>query len=507
VRRFRLPLLAALVLAAALAWGLHWLWIAARVGAGYAAQVTCSGALLSGQDPAVLVHDYIRHEVTPLGPFLRVTVSASGAEARAFGGLIRVRAIRRPGLGCTLLPRATHGQEAGPSALQLPRRVLDPARAWPAGGAGPAGSPPPAVSEAIERAFGEPGPPAPRRQTKAVLVARDGHLVAERYAPGYGSDTLMQSWSMAKSVTFALVGVLVRDGRLDVHAPAPVPEWRAPGDPRGAITLDELLRMSSGLAFDETYGPTNDVSRMLFLAPDMGAFAARFPLGARPDSVWSYSSGTANIVARIVRDVFHGDLAALVAYADRELFDPVGMTSARFEPDASGTPVGSSYVFMTARDWARFGELFRRDGVWEGRRILPVGWVRYATTPTPAAPLGCYGALWWLNAGSPEEPERRPWPSIPSDVYAARGHSGQWVVVVPSARLVVVRLGLTVPDVEAGDGTEQLVADLLHVWPATGHARPRRSPAAAGAARQALGVAACAAANALPFRSASASGE
>jgi CubicO group peptidase (beta-lactamase class C family) len=480
VRRARLPLLAAGALAAALAWGLHWLWIAARVGAGYAAEVTCSGVLLSGQDPAVLMHDYIRHEVAPLGPFLLLSVSDSAAEARAFGGLVRVRAVRRPGLGCTLLPAATHGRAAGPAALDLARPVLDPALPWPAGGAAPAGPPPPAVAAAMERAFDEPGPPAPRRQTKAVVVVRDGRLVAERYAPGYGPDTLMQSWSMAKSVTFALVGVLVRDGRLDVHAPAPVPEWRAPGDPRGAITLDELLRMSSGLSFDETYGPTNDVSRMLFLAPDMGAFAARFRLAARPDTVWSYSSGTANIVARIVRDAFHGDLAALVAYADRELFDPAGMTSARFEPDASGTPVGSSYVFMTARDWARFGELFRRDGVWEGRRILPAGWVRYATTPTPAAPLGRYGALWWLNAGSPGAPEQRPWPSIPTDVYAARGHSGQWVVVAPSAHLVVVRLGLTVPDVEARDGTEQLVADLLRVWPETGRAGLGGRPAAAG---------------------------
>jgi CubicO group peptidase (beta-lactamase class C family) len=137
------------------------------------------------------------------------------------------------------------------------------------------------------------------------------------------------------------------------------------------------------------------------------------------------------------------------------------MTSAFFEPDASGSFVGSSYLHMTARDWARFGELFRQGGVWNGRRLLPEGWVRYATTPTPAAPQGAYGAHWWLNAGTPGDPDDRPWPRIPAEVYAARGHSGQWVAIVPSARLVVVRLGLTVPNEEPLDGTETLIAELL----------------------------------------------
>jgi CubicO group peptidase (beta-lactamase class C family) len=271
---------------------------------------------------------------------------------------------------------------------------------------------------------------------------------------------------MAKSVTMALVGALVQDGRLTIAAPAPVPEWRKPGDPRGAITLDLLLRMSSGLAFDEHYGATNDVSRMLFTQPDTGAFAAAFPLAAPPGSVWSYSSGTANIVARVVRDAFGGDVAAMLRFARERLFDPAGMTSAVLETDASGSFIGSSFAFMTARDWARFGELFRRDGVWDGRRLLPEGWVRYATTPTPGAPLGCYGAHWWLDAGEPGAPERRPWPQLPAETYAARGHSGQWVVVVPSARLVVVRLGLTVPDDE-DDGTQELVAELLAHFEAT----------------------------------------
>jgi CubicO group peptidase (beta-lactamase class C family) len=447
----------ALVLVGALAMGGRWLWVAVHVGAGYAAKVTCSLAHLSRFERA-LIDAYVTSEVTPLGPALEVVVDERGAEARVLGGLVRVNAVLRPALGCTLLPDGK-----APLALDgaVPGRPALPATApWPRGSARSLANPAPAVREAIAHAFEEPGAPRPLRQTQAVVVAQDGKLIAEQYAPGVDPGALMLSWSMAKSVTMALVGALVLDGRLDVNAPAPVPEWRAPDHARGAITLDQLLRQSSGLAFDETYGAVNDVSRMLFTLPDTGAFAAAFPPAAAPDSRWAYSSGTSNIVARIVRDAFGGDLAAMVRYANERLFDPAGMTSALFEPDAAGSFIGSSFAFMTARDWARFAELFRQDGVWEGRRLLPEGWVRYAITPTPKAPLGSYGAHWWLNAGEPGNPAQRPWPGIPAEVYAARGHSGQWAVVVPSARLVVVRLGLTIPD-EEDDGTQELVAELL----------------------------------------------
>jgi len=236
--------------------------------------------------------------------------------------------------------------------------------------------------------------------------------------------------------------------------------------------------MSSGLRFDETYGAVNDVSTMLFTEPDTGAFAAAFPASAAPDSAWSYSSGTSNIVARLLRSSLGGEPAAFVRYAREKLFDPAGMRSAFFEHDASGTPVGSSFVFMTPRDWARFGELHRRDGLWNGARVLPEGWVRYVTTPTPRAPEGQYGAHWWLNAGGasqpvgsdgsaaraqtkePAVPATRPWPLLPPDAYAARGYSGQWVLVIPSAQLVVVRLGISFPD-DGDDGTEQLAAALV----------------------------------------------
>jgi CubicO group peptidase (beta-lactamase class C family) len=457
-----LGLLAAAVLAA------RWLAVAVQVGTGYAAHLTCSLVHASRYEARHVLEDYVLPEVAPLGTALAVEATPGGAEARAVGGLVTARAWNRPGLGCTLVASGARWPVAGPAeGVDAARRALDPAAPWPEGGAGPASPPPPGVAAALERAFAEPGPPV-RRQTKAVVVARRGRLVAERYAPGVDPEAPLLSWSMAKSVTMALVGVLVRDGRLDPAAPAPVPEWRGRGDPRAAITLDQLLRQSSGLAFDETYGPTNDVSRMLFARPDTGAYAAARPLAFPPGTRWSYSSGTSNLVARVVRDAFGGDLVAMARYARRELFDAADMASAYFEPDASGTFVGSSFAFMTARDWARFGELFRREGVWRGRRILPAGWVRYATTPTPDAPQGRYGAHWWLNAGAPGRPAERPWPALPAETYAARGHSGQWVAVVPSAGLVVVRLGLTLPDAEPADGTERLIADLLRAFEAEG---------------------------------------
>jgi CubicO group peptidase (beta-lactamase class C family) len=452
--------LAALALAAVLAFGARWLWIATGVGAGYAAHVTCSLVFNSGQDAERVFRDYVTLEVAPLGPALSLDVGERGVVARVLG-VPRARGVYRPGLGCTLLAGTDESALAPRLGLREQRPGVDPAQPWPLGAAGPREPAPPEVEAAIDRAFAEPqGEPGRVRATTAVVVVHDGRLIAERYAPGYGPDVPMLSWSMGKSVVAALVGVAVRERRLDLTTPPRVPEWSGADDPRSEITLDQLLRMSSGLDFDETYGPATDASRMLFLHADTGAFAARSQPAAPPDAVWSYSSGTSNLVSRLLRDAFRGDLDAMVRWSREGLFDPADMTSAFLEPDASGTFIGSSFAFMTARDWARFGELHRRDGEWFGRRILPEGWVRYVTTPTPRAPLGRYGAHWWLNAGDPRDPSQRPWPALPPDVFAARGHSGQWVVVAPASKLVVVRLGLSYPDDE-DQGAVELVAELI----------------------------------------------
>lgn len=298
------------------------------------------------------------------------------------------------------------------------------------------------LEKALGNAFAEESPEEPKK-TRAVLVVYDGHLIAERYAPAFHRDMPLLGWSMAKSVTNALVGILVRKGKLNLHEPAPVEEWRKEGDPRSRITLDQLLRMSSGLEFDEVYAPLHDVSNMLYGCADFAAYAASKPLEKEPDGTWNYSSGTANIIARIVRRTIEKDEANYDRFMKEELFDRIGMTSAVIEPDPSGTFVGSSYALATPRDWAPFGQLFLQDGVWEGNRLLPEGWVQYSTTPTPKAPKREYGALFWLNAGPDSDPGARTWPRVGRDAYSAQGFQYQRVIIIPSRKLVLVRFGAT----------------------------------------------------------------
>jgi len=250
-------------------------------------------------------------------------------------------------------------------------------------------------------------------------------------------------WSMSKSVTNALVGILVRKGKLDIHKPAPVPEWQRKDDPRKRITLDQLLRMSSGLEFEEIYAPLYDATYMLYGSCDFAAYAANKPLKTDPDNEWYYSSGTANIIARIVRQTIEKDYEYYYSFIYEELFDKIGMYSAVMEPDSSGTFVGSSYTFATPRDWARFGLLYLQHGLWQGERILPEEWVKYTTTPTPKAPKGEYGAHFWLNAGGSPDPKDRRWPHSPQDAFGALGFQEQKVIIVPSKKLVLVRFGAT----------------------------------------------------------------
>jgi len=457
----QLLLVLALTVAALCTVAAYYAGLGLQVATGYAAKLTCSLSLVARQDPEVIRREYLEHELDPVASRLSLKPSDCCASASAFG-IFSARAVYRPGLGCTLLAGRAEN-EIGMQGGWKPERVaLDATLPWPRGEAPLQAPAIPAVQAAVDAAFTEPESAQDERirQTKAVLVVHRGQLIAERYAAGFGADVPMLSWSMAKSVLAAVVGLAVSDERLSLQGPAPVPEWSDAGDPRRAITLDQLLRMSSGLDFDETYGSINDVSIMLFTQPDTGAYAAAAPLAFAPDSVWSYSSGTSNIIARMLRDSFGGDYLAVARFAEERLFSLAGIRSAFFEADASGSPVGSSFVFMKARDWARFGELHRNDGVVDGRRVLPEGWVRYVTTPTARAPKGQYGAHWWLNAGEPSAQSERPWPSLPADAYAARGHSGQWVLVIPSKELVIVRLGWSFPD-DGDDGTVPLAEAVI----------------------------------------------
>jgi CubicO group peptidase (beta-lactamase class C family) len=272
--------------------------------------------------------------------------------------------------------------------------------------------------------------------TLAEVVVRGGEVVHEHYGPDTDATTTLISWSTAKSLTHALVGIAVRQGLLDVDAPAPVAEWA--GDERQGITLRQLLNMRSGLRFVEDYvdDSSSHCLDMLFGAgqADVAGYAAALPLDHEPGSTFNYSSGTTNIVARIVGEAVGGGEEGMRSFMEAELFGPLGMASADPRFDAAGTFVGSSFLYCTARDFARFGQLYLRDGVWDGGRILPEGWVDFARTPTEVPPeedFG-YGAHWWLwdRQGFPE-------------TFAAHGYEGQYIVVAPDRDLVVVRLGKT----------------------------------------------------------------
>jgi CubicO group peptidase (beta-lactamase class C family) len=417
------------------------------VAAGYYAKVACSAVYLSGRGlDSVLAEDLaIDH---PLGGVMNVRLDSENRVARAdLGGFFERLAVHREGLGCTLVTDLDAAELREQAAAFFPVAPSDDSDliAWPIGDADAAGGLPPGLDQpklamAVDAAFYEPDAAQPAR-TRALLVVYDGRVVAERYAPGITKETPLAGWSMSKSLTNALVGILVGQGRLQLDEPAPVPEWTAV-DPRQRITLENLLQMSSGLEFEEDYFDlTADAPMMLFNSFSASEYAARKRLRERPGTSWHYSSGTSNIVAGIIRQAVGGSLAEYWSFPRRALFDRVGMSSVVLEPDPSGTFVGSSYSYAAARDWARIGLLYLNDGVWQGERILPEGWVNYSTTPAPQAPQGNYGAHVWLNAGRPGNPEERRWANLPSDLFYFSGFEGQHVVVIPSRDLVAVRLG------------------------------------------------------------------
>lgn len=293
-------------------------------------------------------------------------------------------------------------------------------------------------------------------ETHAVVIVQGGRLIHERYGPDHGPDKTCMSWSMAKSITQALAGVLVGDGKLDIEAPANVPEWTGAGDARGQITLDTLLRMSSGLEFSEVYEPDkpSDTIAMLWGVgkDDVAHYAADKPLIYQPDCFWSYSSGTTNIVARALARTLDAYGPDFHGFMKDRLFEPLGMLSPVPKFDAAGTFIGSSFCFSTARDFARFDLLYLRDGVWDGRRLLPDTWVDYARIPTwqqEGVTDGRYGAHWWLGAAGP-------------GTFSANGHEGQYIVIAPELDLILVRNGKT--PIELKDQLKAWVAEAVDLF-------------------------------------------
>jgi CubicO group peptidase (beta-lactamase class C family) len=435
---------------------LLWLWISPpallRVGANYSAKIVCSNVFLAGREPAEVLHIDVQSPGIAVLRFMHVSVDREHSAVRAGflgfigGGL----AVFNPGKGCTVLPdgkldlaktNAAATPHIEPAASAEP---VSPAP-WPEG-----------ISVVTEPAIDEiltndvlagPG-------MRAIVVVDHGHIVGERYNTGFRPSTPLLGWSMAKTVTAGVIGMLIKDGKLSLDQ---ANLW--PGtDGRDKIRLSDLLAMSSGLRWNEAYGAVSDVTSMLYLQPDMAAFARSQPLAHPVGDFWSYSSGTAVILARIAQEAAGEDLSAFI---NARLFAPLGITTATIEPDEHGTLVGSSYMYATARDWARYGQFLLQDGVWQGQELLPVGYVAMMATPV-AASQGQYGkGQVWLWGSDAKTPGLNPDAAfkIPSDTFWMSGHDGQNVAIIKSRQLVIVRLGLT--PVSAGYSPQALVQAIL----------------------------------------------
>ena len=321
------------------------------------------------------------------------------------------------------------------------------------------------LARAVDRLFSAPD----TAETRAVVVLQNGRIVAERFAPPYHQNTRFISWSMAKTVTGVMIGMLVADGRLRLDEGVPIPAWQRSGDPRGEITLRQLLQMRSGLKHEEEADPpyAADTVRMLVLdgRDNMAAYAEAQPLEAEPGAKWEYSSSTTVILADLAARTLTASTdpaeraRAVGDYLRTRLFEPLGMKSMVPEYDRAGTLIGGSLIHGTARDWARFGEFLRNDGAVKGAQLVPSAWIDFMTTPNPRN-IG-YGAQTWLNRAPPGEAVM--WPGLGGDVFSMNGHLGQFVVVSRSNGVTVVRLGKT--NEGQLDPVQRAIAQIIQLFP------------------------------------------
>jgi CubicO group peptidase (beta-lactamase class C family) len=290
------------------------------------------------------------------------------------------------------------------------------------------------------------------QRTNAFVLIKDGKLIFERYARGYTPETPLLLWSVSKSIGNTLLGIAVQEGKLNINDPAS--KYYSPLDKPGhkEIRVTDLLRMSSGISWSETYETSplfSSVLAMLYTRghSDMAAFVAAQPMEYAPGTHWNYSSGDANLLSAVLRGAVGEEYAS---YPWVKLFDKLGIKNAVFERDAAGTFLSSSYLYLTGRDLAKWAFLYINDGSWDGQRILPQGWVEYSTTMAPAyytTEIGAAllednpGAQFYVNVGDPKRNIEKPWPEAPSDLFGGLGHWGKSVFVIPSLDLIIVRLG------------------------------------------------------------------
>ena len=428
---------------------------AIRLATGGVAHIVCSKTFVSGLDPQTVFAETLerpgfrrlRHVMN-----LRIDRKAGTADASALG-LFRSLALFHEGFGCVeqLGTKEPYLLKSDVEALRVPKtppllpEIAGPAVVEPTD---------PALKAALDHAFEEPA--TPFRRTRAVVVVRDGKVIAERYAPGIGVETQLSGFSLTKSMINALIGVLTQQGLTSPSLPAPIPEWRGAGDPRREIEVEHLMRMTSGLDLDETNSGFDPSTRM-YLHNDMSAYAINTKMIAPIGTRFHYSGATTQILARIVRDLTGGPEQTL-AFAWRELFNPLGMRHVTLEFDGAGTLQGANYMLASARDWAKLGMLYLNDGVVGGKKVLHPDWVDFCAAATLDSD---YAAGFFTNRSDHPNAKGRVSLGFPRDSFFASGLLGQRIVIMPSQRMVVVRLGDSIDPTGDIEGVARLLKEVI----------------------------------------------
>jgi CubicO group peptidase (beta-lactamase class C family) len=433
IRLFKLAAAGVVVFTAGAA---GWLAIAPpevlRVGTGYAAKIVCSNVFLAHRDPEAVLQEDVQAAQNPALRLLRLNVDREAGTVTTYflGAFAPSTALYRPGLGCA---NVVDGQVSDARKIALSEAAPlsgDSSNApWP-DGMGAAEHDP-----ALQAIFSDPA--LMGQGMRAVLVLRNGKLIGETYGKGFGPTTPLLGWSMTKTVTAALVGERVAAGAMKLDQDHLFPQWN--DDDRAKIKLSDLMAMQSGLLFNEDYSDLADVTRMLFLERDQVGFVASRPLIAAPGTKFAYSTGSAVLVSRLWMNSLPSEAEAL-RYPREALFAPLGMASATLEANENGTFGGGSYLYATPRDWVKFAQMLLQDGVWKGKRLLPEGYLGMMQHPTKAS-NGIYtqGFMWRVGPQPSAETEA----GLPRDTVWLQGHDGQTISIIPSAGLIVLRMGLT----------------------------------------------------------------
>ncbi|SOC85112.1 hypothetical protein SAMN05421890_3605 [Ensifer adhaerens] len=401
-----------------------------QVGDSYAAKIACSNVFLAGRDPQKVLADDVQAPGNPIlkAVMLDVDKEKGKVTARLLGYAAPRSSVYRPGYGCTNMA----DEAIAPTALPAPPQPTSPdANAeWPVGNHAGANFDPALSGILADDTLRGPG-------MRAIVVVHHGRIVAESYGPGFDDKTPLIGWSMTKTVNAILTGRAALMGLLSVDDKNLFPEWAK--DERKEISLKSIAGMESGLAFNEDYGDVSDVTRMLYLQPDMAKFTISQPLVAKPDSQFNYSTGASVVMARYWMNKMP-DKATALAFPRKELFNPLGMQSAVLELDQTDTFAASSYLYASARDWARIGQFLLQDGVWDGTRLVSEDFMKMMRTANSTS-NGVYTQMQTWLTGPGEEPNASF--GAPADTFWLQGHDGQTVAIVPSRDLVVVRMGLT----------------------------------------------------------------